>query len=254
MRRSLVLLAGLAAIVAACGGADTPGAADLAGTWVLTSSTTPDGPVDAPDDARVDLRFEDGRIGGTAACNSYFADVAVDGGSITVTGLGQTEMGCDEPRMRAEQTYLSALAQVTEVARDGRTLTLGGPGVELVFEQEPPEPDAALVGTTWHLDTLLQGDTASSVVGDPATLRLADDGTFSASTGCRSLTGSWTRDDGALGFADTVVEDVACPDTGDQDRQVVAVLSASAVSWEVEGTRLTLTDGDHGVGYTSKPS
>ena len=219
---------------------------------MLTSGTGPQGPVEVPPDARVDLSHEDGQLRGTAACNSYFADVAVDGASITIGGVGATEMGCDEPRMAAESAYLAALPEVTEVVRDGETLTLSGDGAELVFTLEPPEPDAPLVGTTWLLDTLVVGDAASTVQGDPATLELADDRTFLASTGCRSLVGSWSRDRGTVAFTDVSVDDVECPARlAGQDGHVVDVLSSTDVQVEVAGTRLTLTDGGHGLGYSA---
>ena len=252
MRRVVVLVVALVLGVMAggCGGGDLLGV-DLGGTWVLESGTGPRGPVEVPPDARVDLVYADGQFRGTAACNSYFADVDRDGAAITIGGVGATEMACDEPRMAAESAYLAALPEVTEVARDGDTLTLSGDGVELVFTFEPPEPDAALAGTTWHLDTLVLGDAASTVRGDPATLELAEDGTFRASTGCRSLAGAWTRGDGTLTFSDVGVDEVECDELSGQDGHVVDVLTSADVQVEVDGRRLTLTDGGHGLGYSA---
>ena len=252
MRRVTVVLAGLVLALAGCGG--EPVGTDVAGTWVLASGTGPDGAVEVPPDARVDLRFDDGQVGGVAACNSYGGEVAIDGDTITVGALSQTEMACDEPRMAAESAYLAALGRVATVARDGDTLTLTGPDVELVFELEPPEPDAALDGTTWTLDTVLDGDTASTVLGEPATLVLDQDGTFLAGTGCRAATGQWSRDGETLATADVGVDDVECdPDVTAQDDHVLAVLEASP-SIAIDGARLTLMAGDRGLGYTTTPS
>ena len=249
MRGIVVLLTGLALAAVACGGEVT--GTDLAGTWVLTSGTGPRGPVEVPPDARVDLRFEDGQVGGVAACNSYFGEVTVDGSAITVGGLGQTEMGCDQPRMTAEAAYLAALQEVTTLDRVGDTLRLTGPSTELEFELEPPEPDAALVGTTWTLDTLFDGEAASSVLGDAATLVLDEDGFFLAGTGCRSATGRWARDGDAVTTSEVGADDVACPsDLAAQDAHVLAVLEAG-FTVEVEGSRLVLTAGDRGLGYTT---
>jgi len=63
--------------------------------------------------------------------------------------------------------------------------------MELRLVQQPPVPTEALVGTTWMLDTLLDGEVASSVAGDAATLMLQHAGGFIGSTGCRSLSGQY---------------------------------------------------------------
>lgn len=250
MRRVGVLLTGLALAAVACGGGAT-GRDDLTGTWVLTSGTGPQGPVEVPPDARVDLRFEDGQVGGVAACNTYGGEVSIDGDTLTVGALAQTEMGCDEPRMTAEAAYLAALQEVTTLDRVGDTLRLTGPTTQLEFELEPPEPDAALVGTTWTLDTLVDGDAASSVLGDAATLALDEDGSFLAGTGCRTATGRWTRDGDVVTTSDVGADDVECPmDLAGQDAHVLAVLEAG-FTVEVEGSRLVLTAGERGLGYTT---
>ena len=104
--------------------------------------------------------------------------------------LGMTAMGCEEPVMAAEAAYTAAIAGVDN-GGEGGELVLSGPNVELRFSALTPPPTASVVDTVWVLETLFVGDVASSPVGQPATLELRADGTFSGSTGCRSFSGQW---------------------------------------------------------------
>src|SRR5688572_17487188 len=70
--------------------------ADLAGTWMLVSGRTADGPLAVTPDTRVTLTFDDDGMGGRAPCNDYGADYELDGDSFEVGGPGieRTLMGC----------------------------------------------------------------------------------------------------------------------------------------------------------------
>ena len=108
--------------------------------------------------------------------------------------------------------------------------------------------DSALAGTRWVLDTLVDGETASSVLGD-ARLELAPDGTLAASTGCRSIGGSWRTDGDAL-VLDAAYDSVGCTPPADrQDEHVLGVFAARPVV-TIDGNRLTLTAADgRALGY-----
>jgi len=120
---ALVLLAGLAlsSLPVACGG-EPPA---VAGTqWRLAWW-----PVDGldPREFTITLRFEDGRLGGTAAVNSYGGPyaLAADGG-FRVGDLAVTGMAGPPRAMRAEAAYLRLL-------RAARVLLLSADGGELVL-------------------------------------------------------------------------------------------------------------------------
>ena len=90
----------------------------------------------------------------------------------------------------------------------------------------------------------VEGETASSTLGEPAVLLLDEDRHASASTGCRSVTGTWLLEDGALVIDDLLAGGEACPaDVARQDDHVTAVL-ASAATASVDEDRLTLTGPD----------
>ena len=90
-----------------------------------------------------------------------------------------------------ESDYVAGLSRATGASRDDDRLQLTGQGVEFNFEILPRVPTADLIGTVWLLDTLIEDAAASSVIGAPTTLLLAEDETLSGSTGWGNLTGEY---------------------------------------------------------------
>ena len=181
-------------------------------------------------------------IGGSAACNGYGGEIVMGADGLHLENLMQTEMACAEPAMTAEATYMAALGRVREIFWDGRELIARGEGVDLRFAALPPPPTAELVGTTWVLDTILVGDVAGSPVGDPATLELNEEGTFSGSTGCRAFAGEWTEQGDQIVASSWGLDEETCPaDLTSQDDHVVSVIGDGFIP-SIEGNLLTLMD------------
>jgi heat shock protein HslJ len=156
-------------------------------------------------------------------------------------------MACEEPMMTVEAAYHAALAAVTQAARSGDGLTLRGEGTELVYSLVPPVPDEALQGTRWMLESLIQGDAVSSVLGDPW-LVLEADGTMTGSTGCRDLSGRYIVSGDQLMWTDLRVEGECAANLEQQDRMVIGVLEQPIVA--IEGNHLTLSRPEGtGLGY-----
>ena len=113
------------------------------------------------------------------------------------------------------------------------------------------DPDKPLLGTRWTVDTLLQGDSASSVpVGDrPDAYIVIEDqgGTLRASghTGCNQFGGPVEVGADELTFGEIVMTKMACAGAGDTlERAVLAMFSAPTVTYEIEAQRLTLRAPD----------
>lgn len=256
MRR---LLLPLCFVLAACGSpavSPSGGGDDLdpEGSWQLASGATDAGPVPIVDDHPITLTVEGSTIGGTAACNGYGGKIQPTGGGIRITDLAWTAMACvPDEVMAAEAAYTQALAAVTAIRADGEQMVLEGPGIELRFDALPEPPTADLVDTTWILDTLFVGDVATAPMGEPATLELRTDGTFSGSTGCRPFDGQWTEAGEQLMATTFAMGDVACPaELTGQDSHVVSVIGDGFVP-SIEGELLTLLDAG-GVGLVYRAS
>jgi heat shock protein HslJ len=255
MHRSLGIL--FTILLTACGAGQAPtepppSDAPVIGDWVLVGGAI-DG-VDAPvlEDHRITMTITGSTISGIAACNHYGGEIVMGADGLHLENLAQTEMGCEEPAMSAESAYLGALARVRQIARDGDQLVAHGQDVELRFAALAPPPTAELVDTQWELDTLLVGDVAAAPIGEPATLELRADGTFSGSTGCRSFSGEWIEQGDTIVAPSWGMDETECPaDLASQDDHVVSVIGDGFVP-SVEGELLTLMDpGGMGLVYRS---
>ncbi|MGZ8475333.1 MAG: META domain-containing protein [Candidatus Limnocylindria bacterium] len=246
----------LVLVLAACGGSGStpqsdPGDGDPLGDWQLVAGTVNGQEVPILDDHRITLTLEGSRIGGTAACNGYGGTLRVEGGRLRIEDLAQTAMACvDEAAMTAEAIYMSGLANVESIGLDGDELLVQGPGVELRFVELAPPPTADLVDTVWALETLVMGEVASSVVGEPAILELRSDGTIHGSTGCRAFDGTWVAQGDEIITPTLVTTDEACPpELQAADSHVLAVVG-DGFRPSVDGGQLTLSNsGGAGLVY-----
>ncbi|MDX1659438.1 MAG: META domain-containing protein [Nitriliruptorales bacterium] len=249
----LAVLLVAALLAAGCGelfGA-VSGPAGYLGQWVLVDSSVDGAPIDVPDDRRITLTIEEEQLGGTAACNSYGGGHAITGNSFQTEGFMMTEMACEpQGAMEAESRYMAALSAVDTIRREGDQLVLTGPGIELTFDPVAPVEDEAVVGTRWVLDTLIDGEVASSVQGD-GFLLLREDGSLDGSTGCRDLHGRWELNGDQLVLPQFGADGDCEAALRDQDSHVIGVLEGGRL--EVDGKRLTVTaDGGQGLGYRAE--
>ncbi len=243
MHRLVLLLAGLLAL-AACGTDSASDGPDVTGEWQLASMTTLGADLTFPPGATATLALTGGKANGAAFCNRFSASYELDGSSLSISDISSTEMGCEPDVMAAESTYLAALDAVDTALPDAADLLLTGPGVELRFSPVPAVPDSPLEGTRWLLESLVDGETASSTLGDPAVLLLGTDRRAEATTGCRALTATWLLEDDALVLDDLLPDGADCPpDLARQDAHVTGVLQAGPAV-ELRADRLTLTAPD----------
>lgn len=103
-----------------------PESSELQGTsWILTSFGPNDNQTAVLPDTELTLNFDGEQINGSAGCNSYFADVAVEDGTLSVGLVGSTLMACmDEGVMQQESEFVSMLAEATRYTLRGNRLTL----------------------------------------------------------------------------------------------------------------------------------
>jgi heat shock protein HslJ len=239
----------LVLVVAACGSpaaSAAPSASadmDPTGAWELVSATVDGATIELLDDHPVTAVIDASSVGGRSACNEYGGRIEGAGDGIRIAELFQTDMACGPDGVMAlEQAYLAALARVRAIEVIDGQLALRGEAVDLRFDPLPEPPTAELVDTTWVLETLFVGDVASSPEGDPATLQLRSDGTFSGSTGCRTFTGRWVEFGAQVQAPEFQMGETECkPELAQQDSHVVSVLGDGFVP-SIEGDLLTLLD------------
>jgi len=121
----------------------------LEGTlWTLVSYGDPSDPQPVLEDSEITAEFDsaEGRIHGSAGCNSYFGSYEVDGDAITFGLPGSTLMACAEPEgvMEQEVAYLAALgsAAIYHIQGDQLEMRDADGALALQFTAKPTEPAA----------------------------------------------------------------------------------------------------------------
>ena len=130
-------LAGLAIVtLAACAITERAATTDLPGTsWQLVDL---DG-AEPVADAVPTLTFDEaGGVSGTTGCNTFNAEVSIDGNAVTFGPMATTRMACpDRAVTEQEQAFTAAMEDVTSYTIDGEgRLVLQG-GAPLTFEVAP---------------------------------------------------------------------------------------------------------------------
>lgn len=263
VRRPLLLAACLLAIVTSCSddadvmsgpGATSPGAgvtsAQLDGR---TFTSTEVAGHDLVEGTVIRLTFEGDRLSTNAGCNTASgAYRIVDGVLRTEDDRETTMMGCT-PQLEAQDQWLAGfLADAPDIVLDGEVLTLDGTdgGDVVITLQDDGAETSALIGTTWTLGSVVEGESASSVPAgvEPPTLTIGEDGMAQVFTGCNrgsSAVGTTTTERGELlTFSPVRLTKMACEPAAMQlETTVLAVLDAQPAV-EVVGDQLTLTAPD----------
>ena len=161
---------------------------------------------------KIRLAFAGGNVTASAGCNTMSGGYQVAGDKLVVGQLATTEIGCP-PNLQAQDTWLSDLLTAhPQFAVQGSNLILSsGTTVVTLLDREVAEPDQPLVGITWGLTTIIDGQTASSVPeGVSATILFTADGKVQFDSGCNSGGGQYTVDGDSLHFAQIVSTMMAC--------------------------------------------
>ena len=245
--RRFTLLAGLALALAACASSTSE---SIEGAWELESGTFDDQPIPIVATHPITITLDNGRVGGSAACNGYGGTYSLSDNQIAFTEFAMTEKACfPEEVMTSEQTYLTALFNVETTAVEDGQLVLSGSRTELIYSRLESVAAEDLQGTVWVLDGLVQGETVSTVSGERATLELFSDGSFIGSTGCRTITGEYVVSGAEVVFTSWGAHGECPAGLSDQDSKVISALEGG-FRVEIEGdTMATWVAGDEGLIY-----
>jgi heat shock protein HslJ len=249
--RAIVSLFLLMIVAAACGeddsetaSPDTTAPSSLAGTYLSTAVTGRD----LVAGTQVSVTFDDGTISLNAGCNTLGGDYRLDGNQLVADQLGGTEMGCDTARHDQDAWLASFFASKPAVSVAGDTLTLTGSDAVLTLrDREVVQPDKPLIGTTWVIDTIIDGEAASTVPGEPnATIEFPTDTRVEVYDGCNRTSGAVEVEGDSVTVVDLPAP-VRANCAGKTPVDYTAVLDGS-VAAEIDADRLTLT-GPDGKGF-----
>ena len=233
-------------VLAACGqraGGENTTPDPLRGkTFIATSVTEDSKPRELVAEMSVEFT-DDGRLIARAGCNMMQGQVDTADGKLVVDGgLAMTGMGCDEAR-HAQDSFVAGVlgASPSWKLTDGElTITSGATTFELA-PREAVHPDRELVGTTWELDTQIDGQTASSMAaGAPTVTLVFDSEKVVADTHCNGLSADYTVSGDTIEFKPGGMTKMACePDIMRGESAVVGVLQGTT-TYEITADRLTL--------------
>jgi heat shock protein HslJ len=236
-------------VLAGCGAraADQSPPDPLRGKTFLATAVTENGkPHALVPNTELSVEFtDDGRMIAQAGCNTMQGPVNTADGKLVIDGgLASTAIGC--PQDSSEQdAFVAAVLGASpswQLVKDRLTITSGTTTFDLA-PRESVHPDKDLAGTTWVLDTLVDGDVASSMpAGAPEVTLVFDGKRATADTHCNGVGAEYTVTGDTIEFTGGVSTKMACaPEIMLGEEAVSAVLDGTA-TYEVTADKLTLTN------------
>lgn len=250
-------------VLAGCGGrgaaSEQPPAQQpdpLRGKTFLATAVTEDGkPRQLAPQTELSVEFtEDGRLIASAGCNMMQGEVDTADGTLTVEGgLSTTQMGCDAA-LHAQDEFVGGVlsANPTWELTGGRLTIRTGTTVFDMAQKDETKRD--LEGTTWVLDTLVEGQAASSMpAGAPEVTLVFDGKKVVAETHCNGYTAEYTVAGDTITFTPGMSTLMACAPEIMQGEAAVADALRDEVTYEITADRLTFTHpSGKGIGLHAK--
>jgi heat shock protein HslJ len=217
-------------------------------TWQLAEQVVDGTMVAIPDEVVVTLLLQDGQAGGSAGCNSYFADYTIGISDLTFGPIGATMMFCEGAPGEVEAAYLANLSAVATWANTGGSLVLGDAEGDPILNYLPaPEgPEPTVEGVTWLLTSQVVDGTLAPLPAADGTpvlvsLHLAD-GRATGSGGCNRYFADYTLDGASLSFGTIGSTMMFCEGPAGEVETAYFANLASVASWSSDGAMLSLAD------------
>lgn len=199
---------------------------------------------------------QDGQVNGTTGCNRFFGAYAQTGAELAFSGLGMTKMACmADGIMGQEIAFAAILSGKTEGRIDsfGNLVIRGEKGVSFTARPLPAEGEGiegdpvVLGGGAWTVEDLNRGGVIDNTV---LTLTFTENGRVTGSTGCNSLSGTYTATETTLTFSPLAMTRRACvaPALNAQEAKFTKALQGE-MTWRLtaDGALELTREGGHRV-------
>jgi heat shock protein HslJ len=166
-----------------------------------------------------------------------------------------TDMGCSQALMDQDSWLVEFFSDKPTLSLEGDYLTFAGASATLIFmDSEVAIPDRVLVGSTWTVDTFIDGETAStSNLEEYPTLLFNENGTVEVFTGCNDGDGRYTVSGDQLTFSSLSYTRRSCANevVASAEYHVMGVLAESDLTFGIDATRLTIQSLTIGLSATT---
>ena len=145
--------------------------------------------------------------------------------------------------MSQDEWLVSLLTTDPTFTPDADTLVISGPtGSITMLDKKTAQPDSSLVGTRWLVDTIIQGDVASTPPqGAVGSILFGGDGALAASLGCNTGSAQFTVAGDNITIGAMATTRMAClAEAAELEKHMLAVLAAT-LEFAIDGDALTLT-------------
>jgi heat shock protein HslJ len=224
-------------------------AADLDGRTFLFQSAEGFTPVTG---TTVRVSFQQNGFGFSAGCNGHGGSYRLDDSRLIVEDLSSTNIGCDAPLHEQDEWLADFFTSSPTLTLDGNDLTIENPAAALVFlDREVADPDRALTGRTWTVDSLIMGAVAQGGFEANPTL-VFDESTVQVFTGCNTGEGEYSVSGSTLTLMGIAYTEAGCgsDDLARVEDHMQSVFSDGTLSYEIEAARLTIMRGE-GLGISA---
>lgn len=267
--RTLLLPAGLALVLlpalAACGSnGTTPGGGDdvqgapqskppAAATYVVTGVTDGGEKRDLAPGSEIRFTLDGKTFGISAGCNSMGGAYTLDGTRLTVTGIGGTDMGCDQALMDQDTWVAGLFDEPVQLTTGKEASIISGDVVLALAPREEVHPDKPLAGTYWQLDGITTGSgpdgMSSSVPGDVVAWFRIDGDQVLLFDGCNGGGGTVTVSGDSVTWGDLATDKRACLGDADQVAAAVQAVLTGTSTYAITEDSLTLSADDQGLTF-----
>jgi heat shock protein HslJ len=243
----------LAAIMAAVGCAPSPpglpgdeGPADaLLGRDFVSTSVTENGrPRPLVRGTQVQLSFPmAGEFGASAGCNIFAGSVDVQRDRLVMEVETSTDMACDPARGEQDDWMVQFLSSDPAYVLRGTFLRLqvGSTVIEMA-DRDVVQPDRPLIGTQWHLTSIVDGDVVSSLPpGTGATVTFGDGNVGFQIRNCNVGGGDAVIGDTTIEIGMLRQTVMACQQGPAEVEHAVTSVLNGTITYAIDGTVLRLT-------------
>jgi heat shock protein HslJ len=190
----------------------------------------------------------DGKLTGSAGCNSYTAAYETSGSTIKIGPAATTRKACEQAVMDQETQYLAALSTAAVYRIDGSKMELRTSDGALAATFQKAAASGGLPGTSWNVISYNNGKQAvvSVMLNTTITANFGADGRLSGNASCNEYSASYQTDGIKITIGQAISTQKFCASPEgvmDQETQYLTALGTAA-TYRIDGNKMEMRTAD----------